>query len=116
MTIVFVLICTVCFSQEFTYKKIQSQGHTLKMKGKIIVNDSIITIYTNNMPASFNVNKTVDVNSVKQYKVVGAGEGTEIRITLNNPEKPTKLAPKTLLMETKSSFSTTISNLLYYLD
>ncbi len=116
MTIVFVLICTVCFSQEFTYKKIQSQGHTLKMKGKITVNDSIVTIYTNNMPASFSVKKTLEANFIKQYKVIGAGEGTEIRITLNNPEKPTKLTPKTLLMETKSSFSTTISNLLYYLD
>ncbi|RSC96020.1 hypothetical protein [Tenacibaculum singaporense] len=112
----FVLISTTCFSQEFTYKKVISQGHTLKMKGKISVSDSIISIYTNDMPAIFKVEKTLEANFVKQYKALQVSADTEIRITLSNPEKPSKLNPRSLLMETKNSFSNDIVTLLYLLD
>ena len=112
----YVLITMNCFTQNFTYKKVFATGNTLKMKGKINITDCLITIYTNNIPARFKVKKTMNLENSKQFKVIELGSDIEIRISFNNPVSPTKLNPKSLLLETKDSFSGNYTQLLYYLE
>ena len=60
-------VSVTVFSQEFTYKRIFSNGSKLKLKGKIVVKDSMISIYTNNVPANFKVKKIVSNQKQRQY-------------------------------------------------
>ena len=103
------------FSQTYSFKKALYQEQTVKMKGKVIVSDSIITIYTNGTPAKFNVSITTDSPISRQYKALGISEDYEIKFILNTPKKPTKFNIKSLLMETKDNFSGTLNYILYYL-
>jgi hypothetical protein len=115
ITFLLLFISSVSFSQKFSYKKIFSGGYSLKLKGVIIVNDSVIYIEANNVPAEFKVIKTVDAGFVKQFKVETGNEDTEMRITFNNPKISTKEMPKMLMIETKDNFTNTNSTIIYYL-
>jgi hypothetical protein len=115
---ILILLLTLCintYSQEFKYTKIHSQGYDLKIKGKITVSDTLVTIYTDNTPSNFKVIKKTDTGASKSFKVLGLAEDAEMRIILNNVLKPTKKNPKVLLLETRDNFSNTYSSIIYYL-
>ncbi|MDO7171952.1 hypothetical protein [Mariniflexile sp. AS56] len=103
-------------SQSFTYNKVSASGQNIKLKGVITVCDTLISIHTNGNPANFKVKKTLEAGDTKQFKALETGDNAQIRITLNNPANPTKLAPKSLLLETKDEFSGTYTVLMYYLE
>lgn len=110
------LIITAClllaftgYGQNFAYNEVITQGQSIKMKGKVTVSDTLINIYTNNVPAGFNVNKILDVNQTQTFEVVNPGTA-KIRITVTNTA-----TNKTLLLETKDEFSGVSSSLVYLL-
>ncbi|MFV9552050.1 hypothetical protein [Algibacter sp. PT7-4] len=85
------------------------------MNGRIQILDSIIIIKTNNTPSRLKVKKTLNTIQTKQYKVIDINKNFSIRITLNTPNKPTKLNPISLLYETKDEFSEKYSSIVYFL-
>ena len=114
-TLLFTLIMAISYSQNFTYDKISSMGQTIKLKGKITVTDSLITIYSNGVPTSFKVKKVTDTQAHKMYEALEMGNGTEMRVSLNRPIEPDKYNPNALVLETKRAFSETYDMILYYI-
>lgn len=113
-TLLFFLTFNTIFSQEFTYKKVFSSDVLIRIKGSVMVTDSLITIITENAPtAPIKVVKKLDTGGFKQFR---SGESENIRITLNNLLKSNKKEPVTLLMELKDDFTGTISTVIYYLE
>ena len=115
LAIALLLSINKCFSQTYSYNKVLAQGQKVKMKGKITLSDTLVSIYTNNVPANFKVKKALDTNQVKQFKVVGIGDDNKIRITFNNNPDVKKKELKTLLLETRDDFSGNFTTVLYYL-
>lgn len=114
------IICLVSFftvfakAQSFDYKKIHLQGQSIKLKGRVLVTDTLVTIIANKTPSVFHVTKTVDAPGVKQFKVIGTGD-YNIRMTLNNPEPATNTNPKTFVLEMRDAFSGSYTTTIYYL-
>jgi hypothetical protein len=96
------------YSQNFSYKKIVSNGFVLKTKGKIIISDTLINMTTKQDSSVFKVKKTLENRLIKQYRGKTVNSDNEIRITLN-------LKNNHFLLEIKDNFSNTNSSVLIFL-
>lgn len=102
------------YSQNFTYYKAISNGTSIKTEGEVLISDTLISIYTDGVPASFKVEKTLETEEVNQYKLIDQTNAS-MRFTLTNPATPSRKKPITLLIQTVDSFTFETTDLVYYL-
>lgn len=105
-------VSVTVFSQEFTYKRIFSNGSKLKLKGKIVVKDSMISIYTNNVPANFKVKKIVSNEKQRQYLALQTGAGYQIKFIITDVPM-SKKETSTFLIETTDLSTNAVGQMLY---
>ena len=103
------LLCTgYTFSQEYSFKKIGADNYSFDMKGKVIFNDTLITIVSESHKASkYPVKKELANDTLKKY--TSNLNGLDANFILNTKQK-------TFIYEFKDAESKTISKMTYLLD
>jgi len=73
------------FAQEYAFQKIGSDNYTFEMKGKIMVQDSLITIASNNQtPSKYPVKKQYENDTVQKF--VSSLKALNANFTLNTKQ------------------------------
>ena len=117
LTTLLLLISTILFAQEYSYKRIITSGPLgsgiLKIKGTVTVNDSIITIVTNKIPAQLKVFKKFENENLKTYEMEQP-EGSDFETRFSLILTPfSKKEDASLILEMKDNFRNELTTTTY---
>jgi hypothetical protein len=102
-------LCVTLHSQNYSFKKVYSEGKIIKIKGDIsLVKDSITISYEGSDKTPIKIKFVVNTETYKE--MVFEGEGYIFRLKLVDTSEN-----KTLLFEMKDLFTNKITSILYYL-
>lgn len=116
--IILLLICSQsAVSQKFNFKRAyyEEGNSVVKVKGFVVVSDTLITINTNGTKSALPVALIGDAPGFKEYKVsLPKNSSYEIKITLSESNL-SKKETHALIYETRDNFSGIFTKLMYYL-
>lgn len=111
----FLLIANTLDAQEFSFKRVVLDGQQLKTNGLVTVNDSLITIKSDNQKAvNYPVLLLYKADGFSQYKLDTDGDSA-INFTLQANQINNKTEKYTLALNIKSLHNSYSSSLVYFL-
>jgi hypothetical protein len=114
-TLLLVALFTYSHSQEFTYKKVMTDGMSAKLNGDISISDSVLIISMNSKSADYPVDIIMKKEDFVQYKMRAGNSDTQIRFTLQLNPLNNKTEKYILNMEIKDEFTKRLTTIIYFL-
>ena len=115
LTLLLVILFTNSHSQEFSYKKVMTDGMSTKLNGDISISDSVLIISMNSKSAEYPVDVIMKKEEFVQYKMKAGNSDTQIRFTFQLNPLNNKTEKYILNMEIKDEFTKRLTTIIYFL-